>query len=111
MEFSDVVKGRRSVRRFKSDRIPKEKLEKLLENAQWAVSAMNRQDWYFVVLQGEPRDGILEILARAFDGMKAKLKKAFADNPDYIEEMRKSFSTFGGSPCYYSGLCGNASYR
>ncbi|HPJ95974.1 MAG TPA: nitroreductase family protein [Syntrophales bacterium] len=96
MEFSEVVKGRRSVRRFKSDPIPKEKLARLLENAQWAVSAMNRQDWYFVVLQGPQKEGLLRIFAEAFEGMKPMLEQAFAGKPDFIEGVRKFFPPTAG---------------
>lgn len=89
----------RSVRRFKSDPIPKEKLARLLENAQWAVSAMNRQDWYFVVLQGQQqKEGLLRIFSEAFEGMKPMLEQAFAGKPDFIEGVRKFFSTYGGAP-------------
>ena len=98
MEFSEVVRGRRSIRRFKPDPIPKEKLEKLLESAQWAVSAMNRQDWYFVVLQGQQKEGLLRIFAEAFEGMKPMLEQSFAGKTDFIEGVRKFFSTYGGAP-------------
>jgi nitroreductase len=59
---------------------------------------MNRQDWIFVVLQGQPKDRLLNILEEAFEGMKPKLEKAFSDNPDYVEKVRKSLATFGGAP-------------
>ncbi|MBN1548965.1 MAG: nitroreductase family protein [Syntrophaceae bacterium] len=98
MEFSEVIRGRRSIRRFKPDPIPKEKVEKLLENAQWAVSAMNRQDWYFVALQGEQKDGLLRIFAEAFEGMKPMLDKAFTGKTDFIDGVRKFFATYGGAP-------------
>jgi len=98
MEFSDVVRGRRSVRRFKPEPVPREKLEKILGNAQWAISAMNRQDWYFVVLQGQQKEGLLRIFTEAFEGMKPMLEQAFAGKTDFIDGVRKFFSTYGGAP-------------
>ncbi len=46
----DLLRARRSVRRFLPQSVPKEVLEKVLEAATWAPSAHNRQPWRFVVL-------------------------------------------------------------
>ncbi|HXZ36796.1 MAG TPA: nitroreductase family protein, partial [Thermodesulfobacteriota bacterium] len=56
MELAEAIKGRRSIRKFKAQPVPREKLEKILELAMWAPSGMNRQDWYFVVVQGPKRE-------------------------------------------------------
>ena len=50
-DFLKLVKGRRSFRRFKSDPVPKEILEKVLEAARFPPSAGNSQPWEFVVVQ------------------------------------------------------------
>ncbi|MDW5550380.1 nitroreductase family protein [Methanosarcina sp.] len=49
----DTIKNRRSIRTYKSERIPQEKLEKLLEAARLAPSAANRQNWKFIVVENE----------------------------------------------------------
>jgi len=41
MELAEAIKGRRSVRKFKSDPVPKEVLEGILDKAIWAPSGMN----------------------------------------------------------------------
>ncbi|MDY0129634.1 MAG: nitroreductase family protein, partial [Methanosarcina vacuolata] len=43
MGVFDTIKDRRSIRTYKDERIPKDKLEKLLEAARLAPSAANRQ--------------------------------------------------------------------
>ena len=53
MELSEAIKGRRSVRRFRPDPVQRDVIERILELAQWAPSAMNRQDWRFIVVEGE----------------------------------------------------------
>jgi len=53
MEFFDVVKSRRSVRKYKSQQVEKEDILKILDAANWAPSAMNRQPWEFIVVSGE----------------------------------------------------------
>ena len=45
MELSEVIKGRRSVRKFKPDPVNRSIIENVLELALWAPSAMNRQGW------------------------------------------------------------------
>ena len=50
-DFLELVKNRRSFRRFKSDPVPKEILEKVLEAARHSPSAGNSQPWEFVVVQ------------------------------------------------------------
>lgn len=50
MELDEVLKIRRSNRRFKKTKISTKKLNYLLESARVAPSAANRQPWHFVVL-------------------------------------------------------------
>ncbi|NOX45258.1 MAG: nitroreductase family protein [Caldiserica bacterium] len=47
----EIIKGRRSVRRFKPDPIPDGDLAEILEAATWAPSAGNAQPWRFVVVR------------------------------------------------------------
>lgn len=50
-DFLDLVKHRRSFRRFKPDPVPKEIVEKVLNAARHPPSAGNSQPWEFVVVQ------------------------------------------------------------
>lgn len=49
----DVIKERRSVRRFKPEEVPRATIENLLEAAILAPSAGNLQPWFFVVVLNE----------------------------------------------------------
>jgi nitroreductase len=51
MDVLEAIKGRRSIRAFKSQNIPEEIVEKLVEAARWAPSAGNIQPWEFVVVR------------------------------------------------------------
>lgn len=44
------LRSRRSIRRFKSDPIPGEMIQRILETANYAPSAHNMQPWRFVIL-------------------------------------------------------------
>lgn len=46
----DIIKKRRSVRRFDGDGIPHEVMEQILEAGRWAPSGANAQPWRFVVV-------------------------------------------------------------
>jgi nitroreductase len=53
MDIIDAINNRRSIRGYKPDPVPREVLEKILEAACKAPSAMNTQPWEFFVLGGE----------------------------------------------------------
>jgi nitroreductase len=53
MNLSEIIQGRRSVRKFKPDPVPREALLELLEAAVWAPSGSNAQAWRFVVVTQE----------------------------------------------------------
>lgn len=52
--FWQLIRGRRSVRRYRPDPIARPLLEKLLTAAIWAPSAHNRQPWRFCVVTTDP---------------------------------------------------------
>jgi nitroreductase len=58
MQFDDVVLGRRSIRGYKPDPVPRELIEEILTLAMRAPSSMNTQPWSFYVITGEPLDRI-----------------------------------------------------
>ncbi len=58
MQFDEVVLGRRSIRGYKPDPVPKTLIEEILQIAMRAPSSMNTQPWNFYVITGEPLDRI-----------------------------------------------------
>ena len=50
MEFIDVIKNRRSIRRYKPDPVSKDDIEYVLEAARLAPSWANSQCWKFIVV-------------------------------------------------------------
>ncbi len=75
MEFLEVIKNRRSTRSFCNNQVEKDKLLKLIESARLAPSAANRQPWYFVVLEGENKNKIAEIM-RMYLKKERKIKNS-----------------------------------
>ena len=58
MQFDAVVAGRRSIRGYKPDPVPRALIEEILALAMRAPSSMNTQPWNFTVVTGEPLDRI-----------------------------------------------------
>jgi nitroreductase len=53
MEFKSVMRGRRSIRRFKPDAVPQELIRKILDEARWSPSWANTQTWSIYMVSGE----------------------------------------------------------
>jgi nitroreductase len=55
MDVFEAIRTRRSIRKYKQEPIPDEKLESIFEAARLAPSAGNRQPWRFIVVQDTDR--------------------------------------------------------
>ncbi len=62
MDVIEAIKERKSIRGYKPDPVPRDVLEKILESACQAPSAMNTQPWEFYVLGGEVIRKISEVV-------------------------------------------------
>ncbi|MEM6626557.1 MAG: nitroreductase [Pseudomonadota bacterium] len=58
MKYEEVVRGRRSIRGYKPDPVPKALIKEILETAMRAPSSLNTQPWNFFVVANEPLDRI-----------------------------------------------------
>lgn len=58
MEYEKVVKGRRSIRGYKQDPVPKALIREVLEMAMRAPSSLNTQPWNFYIVTGNVLDEI-----------------------------------------------------
>ena len=51
MQFQELIEKRRSIRKYKPIKVPRDKIMKILEAARIAPSASNRQPWHFIVVE------------------------------------------------------------
>jgi len=58
MNFSDLIKARKSIRGFQNKAVPQALIDDIIEVAKWAPSSMNTQPWHVHVVTGEPLDRI-----------------------------------------------------
>lgn len=64
MDVLDLIKRRRSVPRFKSDPVPRDVIEKMLEAATWAPNHHLTEPWEFTVLDGTAKAEFADIRRR-----------------------------------------------
>ena len=63
-DFLELVKKRRTIRRFKPDPIPDEFVDRIIEAARWAPSGYNSQPWEFVVVKDRKlKDDIVQCIS------------------------------------------------
>lgn len=99
MDLEQTIRERRSIRKFRTDPVPKRVIEEILDLAMWAPSGMNQQNWYFIVVRGDKLKKLLDISRRAFDQhTESDLSKVFSNKPQVIQVTKKFFYTFGNAP-------------
>jgi len=68
-DFLDLVRRRRSVRKYRPDPVPRDALDRCFEAARWAPSACNAQPWSFIAV--EDADVRAALGRAAFSGIYA----------------------------------------
>lgn len=81
-EFLDLVKRRRSIRRFEPDPIPDEYIEKIIEAARWAMSGANAQPWEFIIVKDQ---NTKNKMAESYMDVR---KEQYIIEKTHIEELR-----------------------
>ncbi len=111
--FFDLVKTRRSVRKFKSDPIPEEHVVQMLDAARLAPTAGNRQPWKFLVIQDRE---VVEQMKQACIPLRIKLHTDEKEHtPIELEELQNKiegyYDDFFSAPLYIAVLTdSNAPY-
>lgn len=75
MDLNEAIQGRRSIRAFLPDPVPRETIEKIIDLARWAPSWGNTQPWEVVVADGEKA----KELTRQFEEAGRALKNPYPD--------------------------------
>ena len=110
MELTDIIAERKSIRAFRSDRVPRETLEEVLGAAIRAPSAMNLQPWELTVVIDEERERLSRKLIKAYGEKRiscspgnvaplpqdviARGRASFDGMLPYLEEMGSDLNNF-----------------
>lgn len=101
-DFYQLVKSRKSIRKYKKTPVEKNKIEKILDAAIHAPSGKNRQNWRFFIITGNKRDEYLEYSKKSWLGIKDILKTQL--KPSLYDFTERFFFTLGEAPviifCY-----------
>jgi len=85
MEFPELIKSRRSIRKYKDKPVPIETIHELIKISTFAPNAGNEQPWKFIIVNNK------EMLQRMSDESKKNILARIADNPnDYANCKTRS---------------------
>ncbi|WP_420808743.1 nitroreductase family protein [Bacillus salacetis] len=70
MSITEAIKGRRSIKRFRSDAVPQEVLFELLNTASWAPNHGLREPWRFILFMEDGREQLAEAIINNPGGKK-----------------------------------------
>ncbi len=104
-QIAELIKSRRSVRRFLDKPVPEEILLQAIELASWAPNGGNYQPWKFLIISNR------ELIHRMADAVKAKteLMASWSEACQFgevVERWRKSSDFFRNAPVCIAVLMG-----
>jgi len=96
-ELGELIKNRRSIRKFEDKPVPEDLLLKALELATWVPNGGNYQPWRFLIITNK------ELIAKMADAVKAKteLMASWPEAEQFgetVERWRKTSDFFRGAP-------------
>ena len=110
MDLFEAITERKSIRSFKPDPVPREKVEEILRWVTNAPSAINLQPWEFFVVMGEEKQRLSRRLIKSYkekqiscspgnvkplaDEFTKRGVQSFQLMDPYLKEMGKEFNAF-----------------
>jgi nitroreductase len=89
MDLLKAILERKSIRAFKSDPVPRERVEEILNLTIHAPSAINLQPWEFIVVTGEEKERLSRRLIKAYR------EKKISCGPDTVKPLPKTYGKRG----------------
>jgi nitroreductase len=89
MDLLKAIRERKSIRAFKSDPVPRERVEEILNLTIHAPSAINLQPWEFIVVTGEEKERLSRTLNKAYR------EKRISCSPDTVKPLPKTYGKRG----------------
>ncbi|MCZ4696484.1 nitroreductase [Ancylomarina euxinus] len=95
MKVLEVIKNRRSIRKYTNQEPDSDIIKNVLHAGNWAPSAGNHQPWEFIVVKGEVKSGISQ---EFYNFAKDYIPKAAYIPEDQKARMLEYSKDFGGAP-------------
>ena len=80
MDLDNAIISRKSVRKYLDKDISDDIVEKLIESARLAPSAKNRQPWRYMIVRGEVKNNIADIMTHQLTKEKTNLSDRYCPN-------------------------------
>jgi nitroreductase len=87
-DILEVIKTRKSIRRYKPDPIPDEFLDKILEAARWAPTGENYQPWRLIVIKNPETKNKIGNLAKLGSGSRMTAWYCLGEMQRRFEEIQ-----------------------
>ncbi len=95
-QLMQLIKGRRSIRRFRPQPVENDLIEKLIEAAVWAPSAGNRQSYRFLIISSRTTiQKLTRAVERSIDAVRQNLRKEFQTQ---LRAYLDNFTIFRSAP-------------
>lgn len=89
MELKETIKSRRSIRKFKNIDVSKEIIEDLIDCARLAPSAKNRQPWKFLIVKGDTKNKIADMMLEKEEISKVSLERKIYHSNSSVKATAK----------------------
>ncbi|MDD1694489.1 MAG: nitroreductase family protein [Methanoregula sp.] len=93
MDVFEAIHERRAVRKYLPDPVPKTDIHTILDAANWAPSAMNRQQWEFLVVTGKK----IREMGKIYQEIIEEYTKNWDPSPLRGSLSREEFIRFAGN--------------
>lgn len=107
----DVMKNRRSVRKYKPDPVPQQDVNKIIDAARMAATSGNQQPWKFLIVQERNRiDSLKEFcIKKSIERYTAERKPSKTDLESRIDRITEYYDNYLSAPIYVVILTDNNS--
>ncbi len=109
-EFSQLLSDRRSIRKYKDEKVDVELVREIIKDSTLAPSSGNGQPWRFSIINDT------DLMRRISDESKRNILATFADDPDSPRKRYEAglknpdFNVFYNAPCLVF-IFGDKAYR
>ena len=88
MQTLEAIKTRRSIREFIDKKVNKSLIKKIIEAGLYAPSSKNTQPWHFMVLEGEEKDKVVDIVENYINKNRKIFRKGKKIKPSVVESCK-----------------------
>lgn len=92
------IESRRSIRKFQSQEVPKETIERLIAAARLAPSGTNKQPWKFIVYRGNAKQAFVTKMAEGLAREKTGADMVLPDSRWGLPDARNTLRIMAEAP-------------